>query len=207
LLKLDVGANFQLTSLAKSSAYALIPLIMFGVVFGIGYYGIPRSLNYSAYQITGSSSAQITLLYSFPLTSGVGTLDMSPSLMANFRNASGDCGVANCTGVGIACGVGVVDCSAISVTPSIPEISYHPSFKTVVSFRIEIAPNASLPSEYFILFPPAWHCRYALFLIFGSQIPAHAPVLVFDCPAMGAYPNPKISVVGIQNMTGLNLPS
>ena len=165
-----------------------------------------QPLNYSAYQITGSSG-EITFLYSFPLTSGTGSLNMSAGLMTFFENATGDCGMSNCTGVGISCVN--VNCRAISLTPSVSEISYYPSLKTTVTYKIQVVPNASLPSNYFILFPPAWQCRYALFLIFGNQIPTHAPVLIFTCPAIDIdnSPQPSVSVVGIQNITGLNLPT
>jgi hypothetical protein len=206
-----------LNSRIKSASLALIPFVMFGLVFGIGYAGIsiassnshfahtivlPHTLNYSTYQIIGKR-AEIDFLYSFSANNRSGTVSTNINMTSI---GFGPDFLKN--GTYISCDQSLTDCSGIS-TPSVPEITYYPSssMETAVNFKIEVAPNASLPSEYFLFFPPGAPCGYYLFLIFGNQIPSKLPTLIFNCPAIPYNsPHPSISVIGIQNITGLNIP-
>lgn len=164
-----------------------------------------RKLNYSAYQITPATTttcAKITFLYSFPATSGTGSLSMTqvdygPDFLGN--------------GTFTSCELISTDCSDLRISPSVPQVSYRPASNYTVTFTIDLAQQNGttlLPSPYFVFYPPSAPCGYYVFLIFGNQVPNDLPTLVALCPRYPAnYPNPNVSVVGIQDITGLNIPS
>jgi len=186
--------------IATASAIFVVIALLVGATVAISAVVMPETqpLNYSAYQITGSS-AEITFLYSFPSTSGVGFANMS---WADYGPI-----FFNTSATFMSCGP-ITNCSAILVSPSVQEASYLPDSSLVVTFTVEVARNGTLPSPYFLFFPPYAPCGYYLFLIFGNQIPSQVPSLLFTCPAIhGSYPQPSISVVSAQNMKGLNIPS
>lgn len=200
----------------KNAALAFIPFVMFGLVFGIGYVGIsmvhdssngnstttasynpPFALNYSAYQITGTSAA-IVLLYSFSPTNGVGVINMS---QIDYGPDYLDIGTFT------SCLIPSTNCSALQILPSVSQLDYGPDSNYTITFTIDVTQGETLPSPYFLFFPPSAPCGYYLFLIFGNQVPSRVPNLIFTCFALpGNYPKPDVSVIGIQNITGLNIP-
>jgi hypothetical protein len=156
----------------------------------------PDPLNYTAYVIQKPAVAEITLSYSFPRQSGSGVLNLTSVL--SVVNSTGSaivvtpCGSSE-VGGGVACN--------IVVNPDVSEITYHPDLTTTVAFIISV--NASsLTGEYF-LFPLGGSCGSTVFIIVGDKIPVRA---LNGCPPADSLQSVNMTVVGIDNMTGLDLP-
>jgi len=97
-----------------------------------------------------------------------------------------------------------VDECGVNIAEAEAEITYSPNLYTTVSFTMTVQ-NASAAGDY-LFFPAGGRCGYSIILIVGDKIPSNLPNLTFSCPD---FPNPPfavISVIGIENMTGLNIP-
>jgi hypothetical protein len=152
----------------------------------------PLQLNYTAYQIT-SKSAQITLFYSFPSMKGSATLALSTDFGPITSNQNGVTYVA--------CGSPGVPCNGLSIKPLQPKLNYQAFLNASVTFTISDT-NPSLSGIY-LFYPPDGRC-YNVVLIIGNQVPSDIPTIYCSGVSLNAI-MPNISVVGIQNMTGLNI--
>ena len=161
---------------------------------------VPKSLNYSAYQIQNPSAATITLSYSFPQTSGSGELNTTSSIenltISSIGYSYGYCGQS-------VFGGGTVNNCGVNIFPTEPEINYYPLLNTTTTFTV-IVKNASSSGDY-LFFPAGGECGHSIFLIVGDKIPNKLPSFTSSgCNGDNWYAN--ISVIGIENMTGLNIP-
>lgn len=163
------------------------------------YSGSTAPLNYSAYQIT-SNLAEVTLLYSFPSMNGSATLDLSNldfgplTFGTSNESNAGSLGWQACEN----------PCNGLYIEPLQPTLNYGPFLNASATFRIKNT-NPSLSGIY-LFYPPDGRC-FNLVLIIGNQIPSQIPSLFCSegPPTFNAFPWPYISVVGMQNITGLNI--
>lgn len=152
-------------------------------------------LNYSAYQIT-NASGEIDVLFDFWSNSSSGSMNMTPDYGPIQLNSSGSeystCGL-------------LIACNGITITSSQTEINYGPSLNVSIVYTISIT-NSSQAKGYYLLFLPG-ECGDYLFIIVGNQIPSKLPLLIFTCVRSDSS-NPSLStlVMGVENMTGLNIP-
>jgi len=152
-------------------------------------------LNYSAYQIQNPGVAAITLSYSFRHTNGSGLLNMTSTWGSTTGSSYTVCGFPI---------NGTINECEINIAPSKPEIAYYPNLNTTMTFTITVK-NASSGGDY-VFFPSGSGCGHYIVLIVGDKIPSKLPSLGIECLILGDIPHPDISVIGIENMTGLNLP-
>jgi hypothetical protein len=156
----------------------------------------PAPLNYSAYQIERPGAGRMILSFSFGGNSGSGDLNLTSfAELSNVAgNASGlfaiDC-LANGSAIKNFCGV--------SIVPGEPEINYYPYLYTTVPYAIT-ANNDSLSGPY--LFYTYGGCNW-VFLVVGDNIPKTFP-FIMGCVEAHPIINVTISVIGIDNLTGLN---
>ena len=176
---------------------------------------LPTPLNYSAYQIQDPGVAVITLSYSFPQTGGSGSLNMT-SILDNLTSTNTtasytQCGfsnnefvIENFTGAGVYPSSEAVDECGVNIAAAESEITYSPNLYTTVAFTMAVQ-NASAVGDY-VFFPAGGGCGYSIFLIVGNKIPNKLPVLTNSGCEVVPNPDADISVIGIKNMTGLNIP-
>jgi hypothetical protein len=170
------------------------------------YSGSTAPLNYLAYHIT-SNLAEVTLLYSFPSMNGSATLDLSnldfgPLTFNTLSPSSGSALGSTFSSVGWqACGN---PCNGLYIEPLQATLNYGAFLNASAAFRIKNT-NPSLSGIY-LFYPPDGRC-FNLVLIIGNQIPSQIPSSFCSGgpPSFNAFPWPNISVIGMQNITGLNI--
>jgi hypothetical protein len=158
----------------------------------------PPSLNYSACQIT-NETGEIDVLFDFSSNNNYSPLNMS----AGYGNIE----YVNGGSVYTACGTPLAKCNGITITESPELIHYAPSVNISVVCTISISNQSQTVGEY-VLFLPGEPCSNQLFIVLGNQIPNEVPVLILTCPNFGPpMPNRTTSVININNLTGLNIPT
>jgi hypothetical protein len=151
-------------------------------------------LNFSGYQIKNPGVSYITLSYTFPPGSGSGELNLT-SIWGNITTGSYTACSFPFNGSANNCGVIIV--------PAEPEIAYYPNFYTTVTFQIIVQITATMGGYAF--FPAGGRCGFFIYLVVGDEVPSNLPSLIFlGCVGAKPIPEAEISVVGIQNMVGLN---
>jgi hypothetical protein len=162
---------------------------------------VSNPLNYTAYQIQEPATAVIILSYSFPRNSGTGVLNMTSGLGNTTVTGNSVTSYTACdfplNGANNDCGVHIV--------PTEPEINYFPNSNATVTFMISVSNATNV--GYYLFFPAGGQCGYSISLIIGNKVPSKLPTLTPNgCISNRSIPHAYISVVGIENMTGLNIP-
>jgi hypothetical protein len=178
---------------------------------------VPNPLSYTAYQIQMPGEGAITLSYSFPQNSGWGTLNMTSVwgsltdvgnttsyLSCFFTNStSGGFGDATFVGAGGNSSSSVNDCG-VYISSVNPEIAYSPNLYTTQTFTITVLGNAT--TGVYLFFPPGAPCGFSVFLIVGLKVPSELPMTENNGCSGVSDPGANISVVGVNDLTGFNIP-
>jgi len=175
----------------------------------------PGTLNYTAYQLRQSGTALITLSYSFPPTTGSGTLNLTSSwgsvsgtsFTPCSSSNSSDLGILNTNRTSAETRVGTflpINNCGVYFFPAEAALIYSPNLFTTVTFTVVVT-NDSNTGTYLLL-PAGGQCGFSIVLIVGAEIHGNLPSLAtVNCHYLVPRPSPTISVIGIENLRGLYL--
>lgn len=174
-------------------------------------------MNYSAYQMRNPGTAEITLLYYFTQMTGSGILNLSStSWGALNQNSYGACESSNNATNFVEIvntnfrpaneySVVPVDECGVYISASRSNVTYSPNQFTEINFTITVLDRFTTGD--YLFFPAGGGCGYSIPLIVGSSVPSKVLHLdTMGCHWLKQTPNAIISVVGVENLTGLNLP-
>jgi hypothetical protein len=162
---------------------------------------VPQPLNYTAYDIHGPGTSEIQLSYSTQSntepssnnTSSIGLVRLVEE-ENNTNISETPCGEST-NGTTSSCGV--------EIDSAEPIVDYEGN--ATVVYTITVLNQAGVDGTY-LLFPADTTCGTYILLIVGNQIPKTLPNISFHCPIISPGQITRVLVMGITNMTGLNLP-